>query len=169
MRKSRVIAVVVASLVSSASLAMAQAPAQAPQAVRHDGRGGAWGGRGQGGALRGITLSAAEKASLKSVHKKYAAESKSLRQSLKPAMEEARAARQKGDTAAAKAVWARNSEGRDKMKALRDREQADIRAALTPEHQKAFDANVAKLKERRAEFAKGRKGKHKDRRAGTNG
>jgi len=169
MRKSRVIAVVVASLVSSASIAMAQAPAQAPQAVRHDGRGAAWGGRGQGGALRGITLSAAEKASLKSVHKKYAAESKSLRQSLKPAMEEARAARQKGDTAAAKAVWARNSEGRDKMKALRDGEQADIRAALTPEHQKAFDANVAKLKERRAEFAKGRKGKHKDRRAGTNG
>ena len=169
MRKSRVIAVVVASLVSSASIALAQAPAQAPQAIRHDGRGGMWGGRGHGGALRGITLSDAEKAKLKAVHEKYGAQSKSLRESLKPAMDEARAARQKGDTAAVKAVWARNKAGRDKMKALRDGEQAEIRASLTSEHQQAFDANVAKLKDRRAEAGKDRKEKRKDRRAGTNG
>ena len=172
MRTSRVIAFVVASLVSSAAVAQAQSPAPSPQAVRHDGRGGFGMGRGHGGALRGIKLSDAERAKLKAIHEKYAGEAKSLRTSLKPAMDEARAARQKGDTAAVKAVWAKNQGARDQMKALRDRQQAEIRAALTPENQKLYDANVAK----RAEVAKDRKGAHTGHkgnhgglRTGTNG
>jgi Spy/CpxP family protein refolding chaperone len=178
MRKSRVIAFVVASLVSSASLVQAQSAAPGQQVPRREARGGVRGERGHGGALRGIKLSDTEKAKLKTVRQKYAAEGKSLRESLKPAMQEVRAARQKGDTAAAKAVWARNQGGRDQLKALRDRQQAEIRASLSPENQKLFDANVAKQAERRAEFAKrGGKGQHKAghkghkgaRRAGTNG
>ena len=154
MRKSRVIAVLVASLVSSASLAQAQSAAPAVQDAPHQMRGGMRGDRGRGFGLRGITLSDTEKARLKEVHRKYAGEQKSLRESLKPVMEEARAARQKGDTAAAKAVWERNKGAREQMKALRTREQADIRAALSPENQKLFDANVAKRAERREEHGK---------------
>jgi Spy/CpxP family protein refolding chaperone len=174
MRKSRVIALVVASLVSSASFAQAQSAAPAVQGARHGMRGGMQGERGRGGALRGIKLSDAEKARLKTIHGKYATEGKSLRTSLKPAMQEARAARQKGDTAAARAVWDRNKAGRDQLTALRTREQSELRAALSPENQKVYDANVAKQAERRAQWAKngGRKsakGEHKGRRAATNG
>lgn len=173
MHKSRVIALVVASLVSSASLAQAQSAAPAPRAERHQMRDGMWEGRGHMGLLRGITLSDAEKARLKEIHGKYAAEGQSLRESLKPAMQEARADRQKGDTAAARAVWERNKGAREQVKALHDREKAEIRGALTPENQKLFDANVATLEQRRAEGRKGghrgMKGDNKGQRAGGNG
>jgi Spy/CpxP family protein refolding chaperone len=161
MRKSHVIALVVASLVSTASFAGAQAPAPAPQAGPHGMGRGMQGERGQRGLLRGITLSEAEKAKLKEIHAKYEPEAKALRESLKPAMLEARAARQKGDSAAARAAWDRSKDGRDKVKALMEREHGEIRAALSPENQKQFDANVQQLAQRRAEWEKGGKdGQH---------
>jgi Spy/CpxP family protein refolding chaperone len=165
MRKSRVIALVVASLVSSASFAQAQS-AQPATAARHEMRGmhGMRGERGAGGALRGIKLSDAEKAQLRTIHGKYAAEGKSLRASLKSARQEVRADRQKGDTAAARAVWDRNKTGREQMMALRAREQSDVRGALSPENQTLFDANVAKHAAR-----KGPKGDRRGRGADTNG
>jgi Spy/CpxP family protein refolding chaperone len=47
------------------------------------------------------------------------------------------------------------------MKALMNREQAEIRTALTPENQKQFDANLQKLAQRRTEWEKGGKtGQH---------
>lgn len=172
MRKSRVIAVAIASLVSSASFAQAQSAAPGTRAARQEMR-EERGERGQGGALRGIKLSDAEKDQLKAIRSKYASENKSLRESLRPAMQEARAARQKGDTAAARAAFERSKGDREHMKAVRDREQAEIRAALSPEHQKLFDANVARAKERREDWAKKggkhRKGDRDDRREGTNG
>jgi Spy/CpxP family protein refolding chaperone len=158
MRKSRVIAFVIASLVSTASFAGAQAPAGGAEAGRHAMGRGVEGGRGQRGLLRGITLSDAEKAKLKEIHGRYETEGKSLRESLRPVMQEARAARQKGDTAAVRAVRDRNKATFDKVQALRTREQADIRAALTPEHQKLFDANVQQMAQRRAEWQKNGKG-----------
>lgn len=153
MRKSGIIAVVVASLVSTAAFAGAQAPAAGAQTGRHAmSRGMKDGARGHRGAMRGVKLSAAEQAKLKDVHGRYAAEGKSLRESLKPAMQEARAARQKGDTAAARAAWSRNKAGLDKLQALHAREQTDIRSALSPENQKAFDANTQQMAKRRAEW-----------------
>jgi Spy/CpxP family protein refolding chaperone len=156
MRKTRVLALVVASLVSTASFAGAQASAPAPQAGRHAmGRGEGRRG-GERGELRGLKLSDAEKANIKTIDTKYAAESKTLRESLKPTMQEARTLRQKGDTAGLRALWAKNKPARDQMQALRDRKDAEIRAALSADNQKLFDANVAK----RAEWAKsGRAGK----------
>lgn len=161
MRNSRVIALVVASLVSSVPAAQAQSPAPNGRVARAEGRGGIRGERGARGPFKGITLSDAEKAKLRAIHQKYATEGKSLRESLAPAMQEARAARQKGDTVAAKAVWERNKAGREQLKALHDRQRDELRAALTPEHQKQFDANVAERTARRAELAKnGGKGGH---------
>ena len=167
MRKSRIIALVVASLVSTASFAGAQAPAPGAQAGRGGMGRGMQGGRGERGLFRGIKLSDTEKAKLKAIRTKYAPEQKQLRESMKPAMQEARAARQKGDSVAAKAAFDRTKDGRDKMKALMDRERGEIRSALTPENQKQFDANVQKFAQRRAEWEKGGKKGHRGRNGQT--
>jgi Spy/CpxP family protein refolding chaperone len=158
MRKSQVIGLVVASLVSAASFAQAQASApNARQERRADGR-GMEGRQGRGGLFRGITLTDAEKAHVKQIHAKYSAEAKTLRESMRPAMQDARAARQKGDTAGVKEAWSRTEGDRTKLRALMDREKAEIRTALTPEHQRVFDANAKQLAERRAEIRKDGKG-----------
>jgi Spy/CpxP family protein refolding chaperone len=154
MRKTRVMAFVVASLVSTASFAGAQAPAASPKGGRHAMGPGIEGRRGDRGALRGLTLSDAEKTKVQAINTKYAAEGKTLRESMKPAMQEARALRQKGDTAGLRALWDKNKGGRDQMQALQVRQQAEMRTALTPENQKLFDANVQKQEKRRAEWAK---------------
>ena len=156
MRKSRVLALVVASLVSTASFAGAQAPAAGAQGGRHAMGRGMEGRRGgeRGGALRGIKLSDAEQAKVKAIHTKYAAEGKTLRESMKPAMQEARALRQKGDTAGLRALWDKNKAGRDQMQALQVRQQEELRTALSPENQKLFDANVQAQAKRHAERVK---------------
>lgn len=168
MRKTRVLAVVVASMVSVASFAQAQSAAPAPQAGRHGMRGGPRGEGGRGGLFKGIKLSDAERAKLKEVRTKYAPENKKLFESMKPAMQEARTLRQKGDTAGARAVLERNKAGRDQFKALHDRQQAEVRAALTPANQKQFDLNVQEQATRRADW--GKKGGHRGHGPqGTNG
>ena len=167
MGKTRVIALAVASLVSAASFAGAQAPVQqgARQGQHAMHRGMRAGMRAERGLFRGIKLSDAEKAKIKDIHSKYATQSKSLREQMKPAMQEARAARQKGDTAAARAVLAKNKATFDKLAELRKSEQAEIRSALTPENQKLYDANVQKFAQRRDAM----KARQKDGKAGKRG
>ena len=172
MRNSRVLALVVASLVSTASFAGAQAPATGQQGGRQTmGRGieGRRGGPG-GGALRGLNLSEAEKAKVKEIRAKYVAEGKTLRESLKPTMQEAKALRQKGDTAGMRALFEKNKPVRDQLQALQVRQQADIRAALSAENQKLFDAKVQEQAKRRAEWEKsGKARKHGGARGGNRG
>jgi len=160
MRKTRVLALVVASLVSAASFAGAQAPAAGAKAGRHAMGRGMEGRRDgvRGGALRGLKLSDAEKASIKTIHEKYAAQGKTLRESMKPTMQEARTLRQKGDTAGLRALWEKNKPARDQMQALQVRQQAEIRGVLSAEKQKLFDANVQERAKRRAEWEKNGKG-----------
>jgi len=163
MHNSRVLALVVASLVSTASIVGAQAPASGAHGGRHaSGRGmeGRHGGD-RGGVLRGLTLSEVEKSKVKAIHARYVGESKTLRASAKPVMQEARALRQKGDTAGLRALWDRNKASRDQMQALQVRQQAEIRSALSAENQRLFDANVQDQTKRRAEWEKnGKGGKH---------
>jgi len=169
MGKTRVIALVVASLVSTASFAGAQAPAQqGAQQGRHAmQRGTRAGARVERGLFRGIKLSDAEKAKLKDIHGKYATQAKSLREQMKPAMQEARADRQKGDTAAARAVMVRNKASFQKVAELRKSEQAEVRSALTPENQKLYDANVQQMAKRRDEMKANRKDGKGGRRGGA--
>jgi Spy/CpxP family protein refolding chaperone len=146
-----------AAMLSIGTVAQAQSATPQPRQDRHAmGRGAK--GEGHGGLLRGVKLSDAEKARLKTIHAKYNAESKTLRESLRPAMQEARTARQKGDSAAVKAAWNRTAGDRQKLQALMTRERAEIRTALTAENQRAFDANVTKMEQRRAEWGKNGKG-----------
>ena len=149
---------VLASLIAlgSAALAGAQSAPPVAQARAHQ-AGHAEGmkagpGRFARGAqrqlFRGIKLSEQEKTNLKAVRQKYAAENKTLRQQLKPQLEAARAARQKGDTAALKALRTQNEGAREQTKKLLEAERHDLRAALTPDNQAKFDANVAQLQQR---------------------
>jgi Spy/CpxP family protein refolding chaperone len=105
---------------------------------------------GMRGLLRGITLTDAEKANVEAVGEKYRGQFQTIRQSMRPDLEAARAARQRGDTAAARAAFSRTADERAQLEALTERMRADVRAALAPEHRAQFDANVARMKERMA-------------------
>lgn len=110
--------------------------------------------RGPGGELlKGITLTADQKAKLKDLRK-----AEKPNDEFKKAMENARAARQRGDTAAARAQM---QALRPQMEQARERQVAAIRSILTPDQQKQFDANVATWKQRAAEHGKdGHQGRH---------
>jgi Spy/CpxP family protein refolding chaperone len=159
MRNTRLVLLVVAVLASAASLAGAQTSNPATVRTPRSAARRAGGKR----LLRGITLSAAEKARIKEIHIRSRTDGKALRETLKPAMLQAKAARQKGDTAAARAVLERAKGDREKLRALEERQTADIRSALAPEQQKQFDANVQAAKQRGAKKGKGGKGRRNDR------
>lgn len=82
-------------------------------------------GRGNFG-LAGIDLNDNEKSAVKTITEKYREEMKQLREA-----DQKGAARQ-------------NAQLRAQMQAIMEREQAEIRGALTAAHQTQFDANVAK-------------------------
>ena len=157
MRKNRVIGLAMVAVLSVGTLAQAQSATTQPE---HQRRGMGRGDRvGPGrGLLRGITLSEAEKTRVQAIRTKYDAEAKSLRESLRPAMEEMRAARQKRDSVAMKAVWEKSAADRQKLQVLVQRQRADVRAALTPENQKVFDANAKQMEQRRAQWNERGKG-----------
>jgi Spy/CpxP family protein refolding chaperone len=158
MRKSRVIGFAVAAILSVGTVAQAQSTTTQPQQPRHATGRAARGERGRSGLLRGVTLSDAEKTRVKAIRAKYQGEAKALRESLRPAMQEARAARQKHDSVAVKTAWDKTAGDRQKLQALMQRERAEIRAALTPEHQQVFDANAKAMEQRRAEGRKNGRG-----------
>lgn len=167
MRKTRVLALVIASLVSAVSYAGAQAPGVMEKGSGHAMGRGMEGRRdgARGVMLRGLKLSDAEKAKVKEIRSRHAEEGKAQREALKPAMQEARVLRQKGDTAGLRALWDKNKASRDQMQALALRQQAEIRGALSAENQKQFDLNLQERASRRAEWKKdgtdGRKGEHR--------
>jgi Spy/CpxP family protein refolding chaperone len=155
MSKIRSMVVGLLVVAGMAGVAKAQAPQRDrdPQARGEMGRGGKGRQMGRGGMrglLRGINLTDAEKASLKTVGEKYRGQFETIRKSMRPDFEAARAARQRGDTTAARAAFARTADERAQLEALSDRMRVDARAALTSEHRAQFDANVARLKERMA-------------------
>jgi hypothetical protein len=110
--------------------------------------------------LRGIALSDAERANIKNVHSKYAAQSKTLRDQFKPQLATARDARQRGDTAALRAMRQNAMAQRQQVMGLRQSERTDLRNALSAANQAKFDANAQALKKRLAkqgQLGRGRK------------
>lgn len=88
---------------------------------------------------RGINLTDAQKAQIKTIRQKYQPQNVALRAQAKPFTDAARAARQKGDTAAARS----NMEKAHQLMqgaSFRTQENAEIRAILTPDQQAKFDA-----------------------------
>ena len=116
------------ALCASASVAGAQgAPAGTtpPQGAAQPGQ--ARGGRGMGMLMEGITLSEAQQAKLDEISAKYRAE----RQKLMPN------GRQGGPP---------DDATRAKMGEMMEKQSVEIRAILTADQQKTFDANVEKRK-----------------------
>jgi Spy/CpxP family protein refolding chaperone len=175
---STLFALVVAASATVAGTAGAQssAPANGQRIERSKSDTGKWKGERRGqrndgrmgpgrSLLRGVNPTDAQKAQFKTIHQKYQTQFQSLRTSMKPAMDEAKAARQRGDTVAARAAIAKTADTRQKAMALRAQETAEIRAILTPAQQQTFDANVSKAKAQgdkmRGEHGGRGKGKHR--------
>ena len=166
MRKSHVIGIAIISLLTFGSVTQAQTAV--PGAPRARQQRGGRSERGRGRLFRGITLTGAEKARVKEIRQKYKTETKALRESLRPAVQEMRSAREKHDTVAMKAARDRTAADRQRLDALMQRERAEIRTVLTPEQQTQFDANAKQIAERRAGRKNGGRG-HRARRAGAVG
>jgi hypothetical protein len=97
--------------------------------------------------LRGVTLNDAEKANVQAVRAKYATQLQALRAHGRTQAQSARAARQRGDTTAFRAIRANVVSQRQ---ALLQAEQNDLRNALTPANQAKFDANLKAVESRGA-------------------
>jgi Spy/CpxP family protein refolding chaperone len=158
MRRFFSAALIGAALASGSVIAAAQAngPARRPElrqgdtarVWQRDSTGRRNGRRGPGmmdrAALQGIQLTAAQKTSLQAIHKNYRDQMQQLRQA-------------NGGQAQSQPKGP-NAELRARVKTLAENERKDIRAILTPDQQKQFDANVVKLQNRQG------KGKgHRDR------
>ncbi|HSQ29464.1 MAG TPA: Spy/CpxP family protein refolding chaperone [Gemmatimonadaceae bacterium] len=146
MKKFAVVAATFAAL-AVAGVAEAQGTgAPAPHQHRAEGRGPM--GRGgpgmmQGMLLKGITLTDAQKAKLDTLREAQRTAMQAQRGQGRPDFAAIREAREKGDTATANRLMA---EQRKVMDAHRDAQFAAIRAILTADQQKQFDANVAEMK-----------------------
>jgi protein CpxP len=126
----------------SAAQSTTTPPTRAPRSGQMQAR------RGGGGELgRGLNLTDAQKAQIKAIRQKYQPQNEALRAQAKPFMDAARAAKQKGDTAAFRS----NIEKAHQLMqgaSFRAQETAEIRAILTPEQQAKFDARQKEKGER---------------------
>lgn len=104
-----------------------------------------------GRMLAGLHLTEAQQARVKAIHEKYAGQLTAARETAKPDFEAARAARQRGDTAAARAAFMKARQAMQASKPVREREMAEIRNVLTPEQRQMLDAKKAQWKEQRKE------------------
>jgi Spy/CpxP family protein refolding chaperone len=135
-------------LVSAAAIAAAQQPAPTPAPgvhARKFARGGHPRQRFDRALFRGITLSDAEKTNIQAVHAKYASQMQTLSSQMRTEAQNAKAARQRGDTAALRSIRANIVAQRTQMMQA---ERNDLRGALSSQNQSTFDANVQKMQSR---------------------
>lgn len=122
------------------------------------------GGGGELALLKGITLTDAQKTRLQALRREQEPQMEKAREQFRAAMKEARDARQRGDTATARA---RMEQVRTQMERQRQQHIATLRGILTAEQQKQFDANVAAWKDREPRGGmRGERGMHDGRRDG---
>ena len=139
---------------------VAMASGTALHAQGNPGRRGGMGMRGGGmmdaELLKGITLNDAQKAKLEQIREAERAkmQAEGGRGGGRAEMDSIRAARERGDTALAQQLMAKQ---RAQMEARRETQITAIRGILTADQLPQFDANVAELKKRAAE-GRGRRG-----------
>ena len=129
-------------LVGVAGVSAAQStatPRTRPDAGSYQ-RGERRGPGGREGFGRGLKLTDAQKAQIKAIRQKYQPQNDALRAQAKPFMDAARAARQKGDSAAFRTNMGKAHQIMQGA-SFRTQERAEIRAILTPEQQAKFDAH----------------------------
>jgi protein CpxP len=135
-------------IVGVAGISAAQSTTTPPSRVHRAGE--MQGRRGPGRAEfgRDLNLTDAQKAQIKAIQKKYQPQHEALRTQAKPFMDAARAARQKGDTAAARSSMEKGRQVMQGGQSIRTQENAEIRAILTPDQQAKFDARQKSVAER---------------------
>ena len=146
MKFMRSFVVTASVLASAAAIAPAQQPTPSPTPApgvhaRKFGRGGRRKQFDQA-LFRGITLSDAEKANVQAVHAKYASQMQSVGTQMRTEAQNAKAARQRGDTATLRSIRSNIVAQRTQMMQA---EQSDLRGALSSQNQPKFDANVQRL------------------------
>ena len=169
MRKNIIVAVGLARSVAGVASAQQGAERQKGERgerPRHEqgAKDDARGMRGRGGPdgllLKGITLTEGQRAQIAQLNKAQRDAMESKRDGRRAEMEQVRAARQRGDTAAVRAAMQKN---RVAMEQARTQHLAAIRNVLTAEQRVQFDRNVTELQNRMAERGKagprGEKGK----------
>jgi hypothetical protein len=122
-------------------------PAPAPRARAHGNARPQRGKQFEKALLHGVTLSDAEKTNLQAVRAKYAAQRQALHVQLRTQAQNAKAARQRGDTAALRSIRASLQTERQ---TLGQAERNEVRNALTPANQAKFDANLKRVEARAA-------------------
>ena len=119
----------------SAAQSTTTPPTRAPRSGQMQSR------RGGGGEFgRDLNLTDAQKAQIKAIRQKYQPQNEALRTQAKPFMEAARAARQKGDSAAFRSNMEKAHQVMQGGQSFHAQETAEIRAILTPDQQAKFDA-----------------------------
>ncbi len=149
MSSARTLALGALMIVGVAGISAAQStttpPSRGQRSGEMQGRRGPGGGREFG---RDLNLTDAQKAQIKTIHAKYQPQNEALRNQAKPFMEAARAARQKGDTAAARSNMLKAHQVMQGGQSTRTQEMAEVRAILTPDQQAKFDARQKSMAER---------------------
>ena len=157
--RTAVLALALTAGAGSVAAAQTTTPDRPPRDRAEMGRHrGGRGERGMGGLMKGVSLTDAQKTQARQIREKYQPQYRSMREEMRPVRKEIREARQRGDSAAAKAAWDRTAASRAKMKTLREQELAELRAILTPAQRTTFDANLAQMKKRIEEHGDKRKG-----------
>ena len=133
---------------------------------RHGGRGGdrMRGGRRAGGFGRGfardLNLTDAQRTQIRAIHEKYRPRIKAVHDQFKTQSDAARALRQKGDTAAARAAFQRlRTDMQARIQPIHQQQHAEIRNLLTAEQRTKFDAAQQRMKERMQNRQKDGRGK----------
>ena len=127
----------------SAAQSTTTPPTRAPRSGQMQAR------RGGGGEFgRDLNLTDAQKAQIKAIRQKYQPQNEALRTQAKPFTEAARAARQKGDTAAFRSNMEKAHQVMQGGQSFRTQENAEIRAILTPDQQAKWDDRQKNMADR---------------------
>lgn len=162
MSRTRAAALGAALLLGISGIASAQAPARPDHGGPRHGAGMRRGGEFGDRMVKDLNLTAAQQAQIKTIHEKYRPQFESIRQQMKTQGESARALRQKGDTAGARAAFQKvRADVQLRSQTIRKQEDSEIRGILTTAQRAKFDAAQAQRKqwmEKRRSGAPGRRG-----------
>jgi len=146
MSSVRTLALGALMIVGVAGVSAAQSTTTPPSRAQRFGQ--FQGRRGGGEFGRDLNLTDAQKAQIKTIRAKYQPQNEALRTQAKPFMDAARAAHQKGDTAAARTNMEKARQVMQGGQSFRTQENAEIRAILTPDQQAKWDARQKNMAER---------------------
>ena len=166
MRKNILMGLGLALSLAGTAAAQQSEPQRRDKGEQRGARGEGKRGMPDGLLLKGITLTEGQRAQIAQIEKTQREAFQAKRESGREQKEQMRAARERGDTAAVRAIVQRH---RQTMRQDRAQHVAAIRNILTVEQRVQFDRNVAELQARQAKRAERGFGDDHGRRGGRAG